>query len=246
VRPPIALMKERRLANLDKPVLAFVANLHPQKNHRGVIHAFAQILRSYPKARLKIVGARNGNETLLARIDEDVRSLDLEGAVEFLGPLDRRSLSRVLTEAHLGLLPTHLEGFSIVTLEYAFFGLPSILSDTGAARWLAREHGHALLAPGCALPPERLSVAAIEGCTNSIEPTASKEIADAVVAQLEDYPTWLEHASAAAERFATYSFEARVDRYIALIEEVLGGDNGGEGERTAGRRSGRGAVSDRP
>jgi glycosyltransferase involved in cell wall biosynthesis len=195
---------------------------------------------------LKIAGALDGNESLRRRIGEDVQSLDLSGSVEFLGPLNRRALSRVLTEAHIGLLPTHVEGFSIVTLEYAFYGLPSILSDTGAARWLAREHGHVLLASGCALPPERLSIAAIEECVNGSGPSGCREIADAVVAQLEDYTTWLQRASGAAERFALYSFDAVVDRYVALIEGALGPGGNYGGESAAGGRGDRGAVSDRP
>jgi glycosyltransferase involved in cell wall biosynthesis len=221
VRPPLAFMTERRLQTLHAPVLVFVANLHPQKNFRGVLHSFARVRQRFPGAKLKIAGALDGNDVLRRHVKSDVLTLGLERSVEVLGLLDRKGLSQLLAEAHIGLLPTHVEGFSIVTLEYAFFALPSVLSDTGAARWLAREHEHALVVPGCAVPPERLDVAAIDSCVNGGGWWACQEIADAVVAQLGDYPAWLLRATKAAERYSSYAIEGTASRYLALMEEVL-------------------------
>jgi glycosyltransferase involved in cell wall biosynthesis len=221
VRPPLALMTEHRLLSLHAPVLVFVANLHPQKNFRGVLHGFARVRQTFPGAKLKIAGALDGSEILRRHVEADVLTLGLERSVEFLGLLDRGRLSRLLSEAHIGLLPTHVEGFSIVTLEYAFFALPSVLSDTGAAPLLAREHKHALVVPGCAVPPERLDVSAIGSSVNGGDWWACQEIADAVVSQLKEYPTWLLRATKAAERYSSYAIESTADRYAALIQEVL-------------------------
>lgn len=221
VRPPLDLLIERRLQNLQTPQLVFVANLHPQKNHRGVIYAFSRVLQRYPAVKLRIAGTLGGNEALRRHIEADVLSLGIQPSVDFLGPLSRRQLSRLLADAHVGLLPTHVEGFSIVTLEYAFFALPSVLSDTGAARWLERTYGHAILAQDCALPAAQLNAGAIESFTDSDGSRASQNIADAVVAQLEQYPAWLQRARQAAEGFPAYSIATVADRYETLIKAVL-------------------------
>lgn len=221
VRPPLDLLIERRLQTLQTPQLVFVANLHPQKNHRGVVCAFSRVLQRYPAAKLKIAGTLDGNEALRRRIEADVLSLGIQPSVDFLGPLNRRQLSRLLTDAHVGLLPTYAEGFSIVTLEYAFFALPSVLSDTGAACWLERTYGHTLLAPDCALPAAQLNAAAIESWTDRDGSRASQSIADAVIAQLGQYPAWLQRARQAAEGFSAYSITTVADRYAALMKAVL-------------------------
>ena len=51
------------------------------------------------------------------------------------------------------MLPSGFEGFSVGSLEYAYFGLPTVLSDTGAARRLADRYGHVVVAEGTACPP---------------------------------------------------------------------------------------------
>ena len=187
-RPALHAMNERRLQTVHTPILAFVANLHPQKNHRGVVEAFARVVGAFPGAILKIAGALDGNESLRRRLEATIRTQGLQQSVELLGQVDRASLSRLLAEAHVGLLPTRLEGFSVVTLEYAYFGLPSVLSNTGAAPWLAETYGHALIASCCAIPPVRLSRWTIEGPTTPERSTGgSREIADATISILQNY-----------------------------------------------------------
>jgi glycosyltransferase involved in cell wall biosynthesis len=215
-RPPIKRLYAERLETIDKPVLAHVANLHPQKNHRGVLRAFVQVLRKYPTAKLKIAGALDGNAILSERLEADLCTLRLGESVEFLGYLHRGALSRLLTEAHVGLLPSRLEGSSLVSLEYAFFGLPSVLSDTGTARWLTETYGHALLASGCALPPERLNAWTIDDDTSG-----SREVAGAITAILDRYPYWVERAAAAAADSCTYSMGLTAKRYAELIDRML-------------------------
>ncbi len=74
-------------------VFGIVARLSEEKGHRYLIQAFAEVLRDLPSARLLVIG----DGPLLTEVQEQVKSLRLNGAVVFAG------LQRDIP-AHLGLL----------------------------------------------------------------------------------------------------------------------------------------------
>ena len=146
IRPSLDKLCLHRKATLDRPLLVHLANAHPQKNHVAILRAFEDILDEYPGARLEMAGVIDDETVVGRRVRSEIEQRGLNGHVRCAGALGPREVSRLLADAHVGLLPSAFEGFSIASLEYAYFGLPTILSDTGAARRLSDRYGHVVIA----------------------------------------------------------------------------------------------------
>lgn len=217
IRPPLELLRERRLKTRSTPKLVHVANLHPQKNHRLVIQAYAKVRDAYTDSKLFIAGALDGYPELRSLLEADIKQFDLDDAVVFTGPLSRRALSRILAESHLALLPSQFEGFSIATLEFAYFGLPSILSRTGAAQELANSYGHILMPDGCAIAESDLAAETIMRRAQEPPADAVENLSAAMQQMLSGYPEWLDKAIAAAGRHEDYSIEHVTAEYATVI-----------------------------
>ena len=220
IRPPLEILREKRLQTAGEPILLHVANLHPQKNHRLVVNAFAHAKRAYPKARLIMAGAMDGYPELAKALLSDIESLGVSDSIQLAGALDRRELSKTMAAAHIGLLPSMLEGFSIATLEFTFFGLPSVLSATGAADELKTTYGHIEIAEGCALPQCKLSVNAIESLLKDFPDDAVQSLSNAILKILDSYPAYLEKSLLAGASFSGYAIEHTTAQYEQLLTSI--------------------------
>jgi glycosyltransferase involved in cell wall biosynthesis len=218
IRPPLELLCQRRLERLDSPVLIHVANINPQKNHRLAIHAFARLLTDFPNARLVICGASDHHPDLADAVAEQIATLRLDGKVILAGPTDRRRLARLLSEAHIGILPSSFEGFSIVSLEYAYFGLPTLLSMTGAAEEFLGRYGHGLIARSPAIPPQHLSHANVDARCRTDDEGSIEEVRQHMSALLGDYGNWMRKAASVAARCDEYSIDVTAERYRQVID----------------------------
>lgn len=223
VRPPLEILRKKRLETKDTPIFLHVANLHPQKNHRLVVNSFAQIKRKYPNAQLVMAGAMTGYPEILSKLYEDIESLEITGSVTFAGPLQRRELSKLMARAHVGILPSLLEGFSIATLELSYFGLPTILSSTGAAQELHEAYGHVKISQGCALSQKRLDIKNVDEFLKSMPADAVNSVAESAIAVLDDYCAYLEKALTAASRYSDYSIEKTVADYVNFLQSIKSG-----------------------
>jgi glycosyltransferase involved in cell wall biosynthesis len=205
---------------MGQPILLHLANLHPQKNHRLIVNAFAQVLQVYPNAKLVMAGAMDGYPELYDSLRADIQQLEIGSSVDLVGALDRRKLSRLMANAHVGLLPSILEGFSIATLEFAFYGLPSVLSATGSAQELQNQFGHVEIAQGCALSPNELSVHAIEAALRTFPSGSVPALANAILKLMADYPYYLEKAMAAGNGFSNYAVEHTATQLNTLLHQL--------------------------
>ena len=220
IRPTLRQLVRRRTATVEHPRLVCLANAHPQKNHVAILRAFERILPDHPGATLVLAGAIDDATDIGRRVLEEIESRRLSDRVQCSGTLDRRELSHLLAGAHLGVLPSVFEGFSIGSLEYAYFGLPTVLSDTGAARDLRDRYGHAVLADGAALPPNRLEPATVERQVLDPPPATVAGISAAVRTILANYPRFAESAQQAGMDWKSYSIEAVAVRYRNLLLEA--------------------------
>ena len=220
IRPALRQLARRRTATVEHPRLVCLANAHPQKNHVAVLRAFEHLLPEHPGAGLVLAGAIDDTTDVGRRVLEEIESRRLNGHVQCPGPLGRRELSHLLAGAHLGVLPSVFEGFSIGSLEYAYFGLPTVLSDTGAARDLRDRYGHAVIADGAALPPHELEPAAIERQVLDPPPATVAGITAAVRTILADYPKFTEAAHRAGTDWESYSIETVAGRYRDVLVEA--------------------------
>ena len=224
IRCPLILMEKYREDYQNHPRFIHVANLHPQKNHLLIINAFAKILVDYPSARLMLAGSMDNYPDIFEALVACVKKLNIGDAIDFVGPLNRRDLSKLLANAHIALLPSQLEGFSIATLEYSFFGLPAILSDTGAAKELYDQYQHVLIAPAMAATVDMLNVSYMGAIAIKPSLDAIDSLSVAMLDMLASYPVWQQKALLAAESYQNYSIEHTAEEYSTLLS-IIGGYN---------------------
>jgi glycosyltransferase involved in cell wall biosynthesis len=219
IRPPVALMKQRRQNTLSNPVFVMLANVHLQKNHLAVLYAIKALKVDFPGVKLYMCGVIDVTTDMGKAIRLTAEKLQLSDTVEFTGPLAREGVSRLLSQSHVALLPTTVEGFSIASLEYCYFGLPMILSNTGASTTLKRVYASVVLAKNVALPASQLDSTKIERCALHPDKRCIAGIVTAMGSTLANYQYYLDEAEAAANDWKSYAIEATADRYLLLESE---------------------------
>ena len=97
----------------------------PEKNHRGLICAFAAVKKSISQAKLLLVG--DGR----LRVDTEalVASMGLEDSVEFTGSVS--DIWPLLQRASVLAMPSHIEGQPGVILEAFAAGVPVVAYGVG-------------------------------------------------------------------------------------------------------------------
>lgn len=120
----------------DQDELLFVGRLVEKKGVHVLIDAMAEILRVRPSTRLTIAGF--GPEE--ARLKNRAKSLGVEGAIRFLGPIPQPELPALYSRAALFVAPFieasdgDREGLGLVTIEAIACGCPVVVGDLPAIR----------------------------------------------------------------------------------------------------------------
>lgn len=109
------------------PLLLSVGNLIPLKGHDLCIAAMALVRRSYPEARLVIVGAGPERERLQAQ----AAALGIGDAVVLAGTVPHGALADWYSAADLLLLASSREGWPNVLLESMACGTPALATRVG-------------------------------------------------------------------------------------------------------------------
>ena len=180
----------------DGPIILFVGRLAPEKALPSLLGAFRRVLRSFPQARLVLVGD-GPDRPSLARL---AGSPDMAGAVVFTGRQTAGEVVVWLKAADLFTLVSSNEGFSCALLEAMSAGLPSVVSSIPANTQLIEAGVHGLHAP--VGDEESLAAAFCELLSN------------------DSLRTQMGHA---ARRLVLerYSLEKVIDRYEALFGDSL-------------------------
>ncbi len=150
VHPPLPAAYEkfpspRRARGGDGPfTLLTISRLEASERYKGqdhVLHALYRLRYSDPKMKLRYIIQGDGSDK--PRLEELVERLELSDVVEFRGGVKERSeFETAYREADVYIMPSRFgrwdkrwrgEGFGIVYLEAAAFGLPSIAYDCGGA-----------------------------------------------------------------------------------------------------------------
>lgn len=103
-------------------VIGHVGRFNEQKNHTLLIKIFKSVKQQVNNAKLILVG----DGPLFSKIKEEVKELDLENDVVFLGK--RNNISDLLSSMDVFLLPSLFEGLPVVGVEAQASGLPIVLS----------------------------------------------------------------------------------------------------------------------
>lgn len=106
----------------DYLVLLHVGRMTDQKNHKRIVEIFAEVHKHNSNSRLLLVG----NGILEPEIRRQVRELELDDKVLFIGPTP--DVPDFLQAADVFVFPSRHEGLGIVIVEAQAAGLPCVAS----------------------------------------------------------------------------------------------------------------------
>lgn len=187
--------RERTRAALELPAdavaFACFARLAPQKNHAGLLDAFALGPARDPRAHLLLCGDGPLRESLESR----ARALGLT-RVRFLG--ERHDVASLLAAADVAVLASHWEGSPLAVMEAMAAGKPVVATAVGGVPELVHDGRTALLVP----------------------PRQPRALAQALRHLLDD-PTLRQRLATAAPPLARQRFDSTrmATRYHSLYEK---------------------------
>lgn len=125
-------IKERGDINGEALVI-YSGRMTAQKNLETLLHAWTEVIKIYPRARLILLGDGEYQRVLERRVKEFgiTGSVTFEGYVEDVYPF--------LVKADIFVLPSLAEGVSNSLLEAMLLGLPSVVSDIPPNRELVED-----------------------------------------------------------------------------------------------------------
>jgi len=137
----------------DAVVLMFAGRIQPLKGPDVVLHAAADLLKSFPglAGRLVVlfVGGPSGSEVgAPGRLDGLARRLGIAGLVRMEPPCPQRELADWYRAASLVLVPSHSESFGLVALEAQACGTPVVAAAVGGLRTAVRDGHSGILVDG--------------------------------------------------------------------------------------------------
>ncbi|MDP9242306.1 MAG: glycosyltransferase [Actinomycetota bacterium] len=127
------------LGETGQPVILSVGRLAPQKGHRYLIRAMADVVHEYPSAQLLVAGEGHLADELKAIADP------LGDHVHFLGV--RRDVPALLVRADVFVFPSLWEGVGNALREAMLLGKPVVATDIPAHRGYVTDGIDGLLVP---------------------------------------------------------------------------------------------------
>lgn len=124
----------QKISNLKTPFLVHTGNLYPHKNINVVFQALKNL-----DINLYLICARS---VFAERAEEQIKKLNLQNKVFFLGRLSDAQTKFVYSKADALVFPSKVEGFGLNGLEAMSVGLPVISSN---ASCLPEVYGNAAL-----------------------------------------------------------------------------------------------------
>jgi glycosyltransferase involved in cell wall biosynthesis len=126
-----ALDAVRTRFQLPAPYILSVGDLQPRKNQIGLIEAFADLVKSFPQLRHRLVLA--GKETWFApKVREAARASGVGDRIRFLGFVTDEDLFYLYNACDLFVFPSFYEGFGLPVLEAMACGRAVTCSNTSA------------------------------------------------------------------------------------------------------------------
>ena len=125
---------------VPEPVLVTVARLHPDKGLDLLLDALAEVRRSVPTARLRVVGGpQEGFEHLADELGERAERLGLGDAVDFLGFVPEAQLELRRARCYVQASRERTEILPLAILEAMAAGVPVVATDVGGVRDIVQD-----------------------------------------------------------------------------------------------------------
>ncbi len=120
--------------NNGYPTLLTLARLEKRKGHLLILKSIFNLKKIYPNIQYIIAG--EGDE--LENIKYEVKNYKLESNVKLVGTINENQKKYIFSKTDIMIMPTldethanSIEGFGIVYIEAAQYGIPSIASNVG-------------------------------------------------------------------------------------------------------------------
>lgn len=121
--------------------LLHIGRFTQQKNHVGLLRAFAGIVSVFPRSRLNLVGEGELRET----VEAEAARMGLRDRVRFLG--SQSNVYPFLHQADVFLLPSEYEGMPMTLIEAMGTGLPIVATRVGGVPDMLTDGTSAILTP---------------------------------------------------------------------------------------------------
>ncbi len=112
----------------DGPFMLHVGGFMPEKNHKGLIRIFSNLVKEIPNAKLVLIGEGK----LKVEIEALVIQMKLSQNVVFLGR--RTDIQQIMPCCHVFVLPSLIEGLPGVILESFLNKLPVVTYNVGGIK----------------------------------------------------------------------------------------------------------------
>jgi len=138
-QPGSYVLLDREWTQGDTVSLLHIGRFDEQKNHAGLLQAFAKLLKTHPNCCLNLLG--DGH--LRTEMENYARELGIGHAVHFLG--NQADVHPYLHDADIFLLPSKYEGMPMTIIEAMGTGLPIVASRVGGVPDMLRDGESGLL-----------------------------------------------------------------------------------------------------
>jgi glycosyltransferase involved in cell wall biosynthesis len=136
---PVKDFAARRTQHPQTPHIVFSGRFDKKKNLPLLIKAMPIVLEQYPELILDIAGSGSASE--LSMLRSQIKSLNLEGNIQFHGWIDAPKMLELFSMVRLLVLPSENENFAIVVAEALSAGVPCVVSKhVGTADIVAKHH----------------------------------------------------------------------------------------------------------
>ena len=116
-------------------MLVTVGRLSKEKNQGLLIQVLANLVKEYPKIKLRIIGDGKERETLRQKATD----LNLQSNIEFTGNVP--DVENYLCDADIFVLSSLYEGVPLSILEAMAAGLPIVSTDVGGVKDIVTDNG---------------------------------------------------------------------------------------------------------
>lgn len=125
----VRMLARKELKIKDELVIGHIGSFKRIKNHRKLLHIFAEVKRRNSNSKLVIIGGGDSKKEVAyrERFMQRVRTMQLQDSVIFTGV--RSDVERIMQAFDVFLLPSYSEGFPVTLVEAQSMGIRCVVSD---------------------------------------------------------------------------------------------------------------------